>query len=55
MRCCDSTRSSAISDDCRSQTSFSDLTDSDLLEAENASAHPSVELKHGKGRDQSER
>ncbi|KAL3985659.1 Piwi domain family protein [Acanthocheilonema viteae] len=45
VKCCDSVRNSAISDDCHSQTSFSDLTDSDLLEVENSSIQP-VELKH---------
>uniref|UniRef100_A0A915PLY5 Piwi domain-containing protein n=1 Tax=Setaria digitata TaxID=48799 RepID=A0A915PLY5_9BILA len=46
MRCSDSTRSSAGSDDCRSQTSFSDLADSDLLEVENLNIHQPVELAH---------
>ncbi|VDK89144.1 unnamed protein product, partial [Onchocerca ochengi] len=48
--CCDSTRGIAISDDSRSQTSFSDLTDSDLLEFENLSVHQPVELAHRRSR-----
>ncbi|VDN04895.1 unnamed protein product, partial [Onchocerca ochengi] len=48
--CCDSTRSIAISGDSRSQTSFSDLTDSDLLEFENLSVHQPVELAHSRSR-----
>ncbi|OZC07590.1 hypothetical protein X798_05385 [Onchocerca flexuosa] len=50
--CCDSTRSTAISDDSRSQTSFSDLTDSDLLEFENLNIHQPVELAQNKSRIQ---
>ncbi|VDO45824.1 unnamed protein product [Onchocerca flexuosa] len=49
---CDSTRSIAISDDSRSQTSFSDLTDSDLLEFENLNIHQPVELAQNKSRIQ---
>lgn len=50
MKCYASTRSSAISDDCRSQTSFSDLTDFDLPEVENLSIHQPMELEHSRSR-----
>ncbi|EJW86067.1 piwi domain-containing protein, partial [Wuchereria bancrofti] len=53
VKCCNSIRSSAISDDCRSQTSFSDLMDSDLLEFENLNIHQSVKLEHSRGHIQS--
>ncbi|CAG9533854.1 unnamed protein product [Cercopithifilaria johnstoni] len=48
VRCCDLMRSSVISDNCHSQTSFSDLTDSDLLEIENTSILHSLEVKHSR-------
>ncbi|MCP9264561.1 Worm-specific Argonaute WAGO-new2 [Dirofilaria immitis] len=53
VKYCVSTRSAAISDDNRSQASFSDLTDSDLLEFENLNIHQPVKLAHGRSRIQS--
>ncbi|KAK6108755.1 Piwi domain family protein [Brugia pahangi] len=53
VKCCNSIRSSAISDDCHSQTSFSDLMDSDLLETENLNIHQSVKPEHSRGHIQS--